>query len=957
MRRISLALALVGAVAAGCGGGAGGTASSNNQKRGVSGSTFTLQVRGEAAFWDSSSSSTIILPSGGVVTSVPAGIDCGVDASNALHKTCSFGFVYDPVVAVSLVAANNAVEPPAAHAFAGSCSGQGACGVLMTSNQFVAVRFAGSVAGLGAHPNFSDPAVHVPEYMKWAQGLPGAYHCTDCHGSAGQGQGLAPSCGQCHAVPALPPTFGHAIPFAGTAALDAQHAAAFESNGQATCETCHGVGLVGSTIAPACASCHNGTTAPSFGAGPAAFLTTHGPLTASLPSTAIPTHGNNYFDYAQNVSGALDCTICHGTTLAGGTIAPACNGCHTIVGVPQKADWAQSGHQDPAGALGGHDSQSCRRCHNAQGFMDYVGADGSPANNLSGTFYPDALSASFSNGTQVLVTVLKCQTCHNSTIDPLTTAGLTKVLLAGDIANVSGSSNYTVQVDKSFGICVQCHQSGYSGSGLQTAASYVDANVATKVGGVALAVVTANKPASVLNGSVGLNNFVAQNSSTVLLTNVTNLTVNAYKGYTAMFRGEAINALNGARATVAANDASTVTLASALPAAPSAGVLYPVTSSAPSIFAAATGNTTTQFTRSTGTWTASTTAGTGQVGLYVYFFSGTCVGQYAGPVTANTTTTLTYPALATSCVPSSGDAILFSSTVADSAVLFPTATSGSTTQLFDTNRDPTVWTTNKWLGYQVRFLSGANAGKVVSITASDPTSITFLAALANPVAAGDLYEISVKSSATTGVSIATSHRLEAAATLFGADGSSWYQYPDKTYAATFAHNSTGGSCITCHDPHTLDIELATCTGCHADANGTATNGVIPFSACATPTGSQASTQSCTTSWTGSPSGVKSDVDALASALGTKLNSLGICFSIGATSVSVKPFTAGACNNAGAAPALTASQARAFFNWTFYLQGDPGAWAHNPDYVKQALYDSIVDLGGTLPVGVTVLNRP
>jgi OmcA/MtrC family decaheme c-type cytochrome len=199
MRRITLALALVGAVAAGCSGGAGSTASSNNQKRGVTGSTFTLTVRGE--FLDPVSGK--IVPAGGVVTSVPAGIDCGMPAAGAAHTACSFDFTYDAVNPVAINAANDTVG--GVQAFAGACSGQAACSILMTSDQLLLVRFAANTAALGGHPNFSDPAIHIPEYNKWAANDPTAYHCTDCHGAQGQGAGLAPSCGQCHAVPQLPP--------------------------------------------------------------------------------------------------------------------------------------------------------------------------------------------------------------------------------------------------------------------------------------------------------------------------------------------------------------------------------------------------------------------------------------------------------------------------------------------------------------------------------------------------------------------------------------------------------------------------------------------------------------------------------------------------------------------------------------------------------------------------------
>ena len=79
MRRIPLALALVGAVAVtGCMGG-GKTASSNDSgvQKGVSGSYFYINV--------------FTPPVGGIVESTPAGIKCGASALNVV------GDQYSPV--------------------------------------------------------------------------------------------------------------------------------------------------------------------------------------------------------------------------------------------------------------------------------------------------------------------------------------------------------------------------------------------------------------------------------------------------------------------------------------------------------------------------------------------------------------------------------------------------------------------------------------------------------------------------------------------------------------------------------------------------------------------------------------------------------------------------------------------------------------------------------------------
>ena len=205
MRRISLALALLGAIAAaGCGGAGGKSPAPSSGNKGVEQASFKLVVRGENAYWDASASTTIILPKGGVVSG--GGIDCGVDGTGALHKACELTLAYN--TAVTLAAAGNALVAPAVgnnvHGWAGACGGTGACSFLMTDTKFVAIRFAADTAGLGAHPPFTAGAVHGAEFNKWQQGLPGSYTCnaSNCHGAQLQGVGLAPSCTSCHNPPA-----------------------------------------------------------------------------------------------------------------------------------------------------------------------------------------------------------------------------------------------------------------------------------------------------------------------------------------------------------------------------------------------------------------------------------------------------------------------------------------------------------------------------------------------------------------------------------------------------------------------------------------------------------------------------------------------------------------------------------------------------------------------------------
>jgi hypothetical protein len=200
-RRAGVAL-VVSAI--GCSSG-GSAPSSSGSTRGVPGATFTVTVRGETPFFDPISASTIFLPQGGLVTSSggSAAIRCGLQDGVASVR-CAAEFPWgsaDAPATVSLTATPHAASGHAFFAFAGGCSGSGACVLTGNADGFVVVRFALTQAGLGAHPNFSAAAVHGPQYLEYARGSPGALDCTQCHGPELQGRGLAVSCATCHAWP------------------------------------------------------------------------------------------------------------------------------------------------------------------------------------------------------------------------------------------------------------------------------------------------------------------------------------------------------------------------------------------------------------------------------------------------------------------------------------------------------------------------------------------------------------------------------------------------------------------------------------------------------------------------------------------------------------------------------------------------------------------------------------
>jgi len=181
MRRISLALALFGAVAAaGCGGGAKPAATAG--AKGTAGQSFTLTLnnQGPGAVADSSS---------------PA-------QTCAAGTTCSWTYAFGTSVTLTATASGTNYF----NGFFGDCGGF-TCTLSGNADKYVVSYFSATPQ---AHPNFVDPKLHGPAYFAFQSGATGALTCTQCHGAQLTGQGIAPSCNQCHNLQLVPaPSVGH----------------------------------------------------------------------------------------------------------------------------------------------------------------------------------------------------------------------------------------------------------------------------------------------------------------------------------------------------------------------------------------------------------------------------------------------------------------------------------------------------------------------------------------------------------------------------------------------------------------------------------------------------------------------------------------------------------------------------------------------------------------------------
>jgi hypothetical protein len=194
------------------------------------------------------------------------------------------------------------------------------------------------------------------------------------------------------------------------------------------------------------------------------------------------------------------------------------------------------------------------------------------------------------------------------------------------------------------------------------------------------------------------------------------------------------------------------------------------------------------------------------------------------------------------------------------------------------------------------------------------------------------------------------HYLAAGATLFGDDAKGAYEYDGQKYVG-YNKEHPLNKCTDCHDVHQLGVKEDACKACHGNF---ASLEDIRYN-------------TDTTDWNGNgdtTEGIYKEIDSFRQALyaaaqqyaetkvGTSLvyDAATYPYFFVDANKDGKPDT----NDNGPIgfTAWTPRLLRAAFNLQ-YSYKDPGAFAHNPKYVIQFLYDSIKDLGGD----VSKFKRP
>jgi hypothetical protein len=956
MRRISLALALLGAVAAaGCGGAGGKSPAPSSGNKGVEQASFKLVVRGEGSFLDADGVSSIILPKGGVVSG--GGIDCGVDGTGALHKVCELTLPYN--TGVSLTATGNLIvgSSPAAyniHGWAGACTGTGGCSFTMTDTQFVGVRFAADSGSLGAHGPFAAHEIHGAEYLKLQQGVAGAYNCSAaaCHGATLQGVALAPACTTCHAWPIGP-----------------HMAVTNSSHNSGACARCHvGSGFRDYIGADGTADNHlagyTGTGTALQNAGKLDNTTFGKDMQCDMCHNDVLFNANNTMKGTLNTIQFAQASGAGKTVTVNATTA-LCGQCHTSVrdgrniatvaaAIGTPTDWDAVLAAPPAGGV---------RPHYLGAASTFLGADAAVYGQIAGAVYSarnphgnlaactschsphtGSLPADSNPNDPANTIAAKCGGCHNDELTglPVTTFAQLEESrqygFEGDIDGDGVQESLKVEIEGMKAKLVAALRAYSVALGQPDMCFVVDATT-----GLADQAYVLDTPAQPCNA-------IAADKVTKLGNNTT------YTKFTARSLRAAFNymAIQNDLGAWAHNPRYAIEILYDSIADLNLGIVTKITTSPPVV-------------------------PNGLRAFNGHFGAADAASKYSAMLYhggANAVTGELIPPMggwSAACGQCHGGSAGLSSYLAGMPAALTVATPAVPAMQCDTCHVLTG-TDMKTLRSITKVYfppqkNGAPTAGEVSFNGAD-LPVTFALCGSCHSARENKKTVDNKglSSGAFTATLVNPHYLGAAATVMGTRTKSWYEYDGKSYTAFPAfwksgtngrapgpHGSPhGAECTGCHQgkasKHSFEVDYTYCAGCHTGNYALAPKEEEYASM-------KAELLAALNAYVTSAANNAAFTTANA-------NATGLCYD-GNVYGYVLVQTASGCTTTGAKLDLNAMKAAYNLHW---MNKDPGGWAHNEYYVMQLVYDSIVDLGGTptfrvaavtsgYPVAVPVAGDP
>lgn len=204
------------------------------------------------------------------------------------------------------------------------------------------------------------------------------------------------------------------------------------------------------------------------------------------------------------------------------------------------------------------------------------------------------------------------------------------------------------------------------------------------------------------------------------------------------------------------------------------------------------------------------------------------------------------------------------------------------------------------------------------------------------------------------------HYFAAAATLYGGEARGGYQYEGKYYQPRNMHAGGLNTCADCHNTHTLEVKVDKCAECHDDVE---TVDDLPF---IRMNGSGVDYDGDGDTLEGIAEEIQGMQEMALEAIqayASEVSETAIAYS-----AESYPYFFVDTNENGEVDedeavsdngykAFTPTLLKAAYNYQVSIK-DPGAFAHNPKYIIELLYDSIESLNAELqePVDLSVASR-
>jgi hypothetical protein len=193
------------------------------------------------------------------------------------------------------------------------------------------------------------------------------------------------------------------------------------------------------------------------------------------------------------------------------------------------------------------------------------------------------------------------------------------------------------------------------------------------------------------------------------------------------------------------------------------------------------------------------------------------------------------------------------------------------------------------------------------------------------------------------------HYFAAGATLYGTEAKGAYEYEGQAYNGRLVHMPNVNTCVNCHNAHGLTVNVEACSACHTNVKSAEDLEAIRMTE-----GDFDGDGDATEGIAGEVATVEEALYAAIQAYAADKAGAAIVYDAAAYPYFFTDTNANGAVDEGeeAYATWTPRLLRAAYNYQ-WVQKDPGAFAHNPMYILEVLYDSLKDVGGD----VTGMTRP